>query len=84
VEKEINIPEKKHIKDKYIVCFAFLFLVIGSASAEENWWQFRGPRGDGHTTSTNLPLKWSEEGFGGGKFGLPLPQLTGGNCSRSV
>ena len=60
MKKEINFPQKKHITDKFIVCFAFLFLVIGSPSAEQNWWQFRGPSGDGHTTSTNLPLKWSE------------------------
>ena len=59
-EKKINFPRKTHIRDKLIVCFAFLFLVIVSASAEQNWWQFRGPSGDGHTTSTNLPLKWSE------------------------
>lgn len=25
-----------------------------------NWPQFRGPRGDGHTSSTGLPLHWSE------------------------
>lgn len=25
-----------------------------------NWPQFRGPRGDGHTSSTGLPLQWSE------------------------
>ena len=46
MEKEINIPEKMHITDKFIVCDVFLFLVIGLASAEQNWWQFRGPRGD--------------------------------------
>ena len=60
MKQEINFPRKIHIRDKLIFSFAFLFLVIVSASAEENWWQFRGPSGDGHTTSTNLPLKWSE------------------------
>ena len=46
----------------HIVCFAFSFFMLGSAwaSAHENWWQFRGPSGDGHTNSTGLPLKWSE------------------------
>lgn len=28
--------------------------------AEENWPQFRGPRGDGSTTAKGLPLKWAE------------------------
>jgi len=32
----------------------------GLASAGENWPQFRGPGGDGHSDATGLPLKWSE------------------------
>lgn len=37
-------------------------LAAGSLSTADdlNWPQFRGPRGDGHTTSTGLPLHWSE------------------------
>ncbi len=37
-------------------------LALGSLStaADLNWPQFRGPRGDGHTLSTGLPLHWSE------------------------
>ncbi|MDZ4817959.1 MAG: PQQ-binding-like beta-propeller repeat protein, partial [Planctomycetota bacterium] len=27
----------------------------------ENWPEFRGPTADGHSTATNLPLKWSEQ-----------------------
>ncbi len=34
-------------------------LAVPSAGAE-HWNQFRGPRGDGQTTSTSLPLQWSE------------------------
>jgi len=30
-------------------------------AAETNWPEFRGPSGDGLSTSTNLPLRWSEE-----------------------
>jgi len=45
---------------KRLACFAFLFLTLNTVSAGESWWQFRGPSGDGHTTSTGLPLKWSE------------------------
>ncbi len=29
-------------------------------AAEESWWQFRGPNGNGHTTATDLPLEWDE------------------------
>ena len=33
--------------------------VAGSLSADEDWWQFRGPTGEGHTAQ-RLPLTWSE------------------------
>ena len=32
----------------------------GSLSAEDSWWQFRGPNSDGHTASKGLPLEWDE------------------------
>lgn len=35
-------------------------LVACVAQAEENWPQFRGPNGDGHSDATGLPLTWSE------------------------
>lgn len=42
-----------------------VLLVAVSASsslpADDNWWQFRGPTGDGHAQATDLPLKWNEE-----------------------
>ena len=37
-----------------------LWVAVGAASAGENWPQFRGPGGDGHTDATGLPLTWSE------------------------
>jgi len=37
-----------------------LMLSAASAVAEENWPQFRGPSGDGHTDAVGLPLTWSE------------------------
>ncbi|MBI5759722.1 MAG: PQQ-binding-like beta-propeller repeat protein [Planctomycetales bacterium] len=39
-----------------------LLLSCGSAAlrAGENWPQIHGPRGDGHSDSTGLPLTWSE------------------------
>lgn len=42
---------------------ASLLLVVfctGSVVAEESWWQFLGPSGDGHTSSTGLPVKWTD------------------------
>ena len=29
-------------------------------AAEQSWWQFRGPKGDGHAMATELPLEWDE------------------------
>ena len=41
-----------------VILFAF---TTGAASAEPNWPRWRGPRGDGHSPVTNLPLNWSAE-----------------------
>ncbi len=35
-------------------------LSASSVDAEETWWQFLGPRGNGHTGSMALPVKWTE------------------------
>ncbi|MEO2046522.1 MAG: PQQ-binding-like beta-propeller repeat protein [Pirellulales bacterium] len=32
----------------------------GSLQAGDDWWQFRGPEGNGHAHTIKLPLKWSE------------------------
>ena len=38
-----------------------VFCLLGClALAGENWTQFRGPRGDGLTAETGLPVTWSE------------------------
>lgn len=34
-------------------------LTLPAAPAAENWPGWRGPRGDGSTTETNLPIQWS-------------------------
>lgn len=34
-------------------------LCLAQSLAAENWPQFRGPRGDGMSAETNLPLRWS-------------------------
>src|SRR5438128_6871044 len=35
-------------------------LLVFSACANDNWPQFRGPNGDGHSDSRGLPMTWSE------------------------
>src|SRR5438874_9826567 len=35
-------------------------LVLPLAEEDVNWPQFRGPKGDGKSISTGIPLKWSE------------------------
>jgi outer membrane protein assembly factor BamB len=44
---------------------AAVFLVLLAAlplrAAETNWPEFRGPRGDGTSSATKLPLHWSEQ-----------------------
>jgi outer membrane protein assembly factor BamB len=37
-----------------------LLCSVGVARGGDNWPQFRGPDGQGHSDSTGLPLKWSE------------------------
>ena len=35
-------------------------LLVATVWSDENWPQFRGPAGQGHSTATALPLTWSE------------------------
>lgn len=50
-------------------------LLAGSAAADENWPQWRGPALNGTSTSTNLPEKWSEtENI---KWKVKLPSWSG-------
>lgn len=39
---------------------AFVLSLAALSLNAENWPQFRGPRGDGHSSARNLPLIWSE------------------------
>lgn len=45
-----------------LTCCTFLVLAlfVGSANAGDNWPQFRGPTGNGHSDAVGLPLEWSE------------------------
>jgi outer membrane protein assembly factor BamB len=56
------------------IAFSFAFFVALHLSAQEtNWPQFRGPRGDGTSISTGLPLHWSEEAPAAGiKWKTPI------------
>jgi outer membrane protein assembly factor BamB len=48
-----------------IFAHAFFFLgaagALAAANAPDEWPEFRGPTGQGHTTGKNLPLEWSTE-----------------------
>ena len=48
-----------------------LALSILAAQAESVWPQFRGPRGDGTSLATNVPLTWSETNHLVWKVSLP-------------
>jgi len=44
------------------VLIVFVVIIAANiARAEDYWWQFRGPQGNGHTDATGLPLKWDEK-----------------------
>ena len=42
------------------VVSALVLCVCSAALAEENWNQFRGPRGDGTSTAKGLPVKFAD------------------------
>src|SRR5256885_9877611 len=45
---------------KSALIFGALIAVGGSRPAAENWTEFRGPGGAGHSEATGLPREWSE------------------------
>ena len=48
-----------HIMTRAFLCL--LALVAFPVVAQDNWPQFRGPSGQGESTSTGLPITWSEK-----------------------
>ncbi|MCP3959520.1 MAG: PQQ-binding-like beta-propeller repeat protein [bacterium] len=52
------------------VLLSLLYLLFPTMAHAE-WPQFRGPRGDGHSTATGLPLTWSEDDNVAWKVALP-------------
>jgi outer membrane protein assembly factor BamB len=51
---------------------ALVICICTTALADENWNQFRGPRGDGTSTETGLPVKF-EEGSSAIVWKIPVP-----------
>ncbi len=45
---------------RFPLCLVLASCFAAFTSAAENWPEFRGPRGDGTTTATALPIEWSE------------------------
>lgn len=39
---------------------AFYMLFVAVTASAEDWWQFRGPTGQGHADGENTPIQWSE------------------------
>ena len=46
---------------KIIFILLLSITTLHSAPSEKQWWQFRGPSGNGHTDSSGLPLEWDEK-----------------------
>ena len=42
------------------IVIVLLSLLATTEAAEESWWQFLGPNGNGHTASSDLPTNWTE------------------------
>ena len=41
--------------------FSLSFSVITASVQAQNWPEFRGPGGEGHSSTKNLPLEWDQE-----------------------
>ena len=51
---------------KHLSLFLLFLGILSSVTfADTNWPEFRGPRGDGSSDATGLPLQWSERGADG-------------------
>jgi hypothetical protein len=57
------VTDQNEIKTRIVIVLIivlFALLSAGYAQQTDNWPQFRGPDGDGHSAARGLPLKWSE------------------------
>ncbi|MEZ6147158.1 MAG: PQQ-binding-like beta-propeller repeat protein [Planctomycetaceae bacterium] len=55
-----TLTESSVSRASLLFCLLLILLCGDFLAAEEPWWQFRGPKGDGQTTATDLPLEWDE------------------------
>ena len=46
---------------RFILLLLIAFNAGESLLGEDQWWQFRGPNGNGHIQAPNLPLNWTED-----------------------
>ncbi len=60
VSRRENVDAVREQCLRITALFVAVALMAKPASAGENWPEFRGPRGDGHSDATGLPLTWSE------------------------
>ena len=49
------------LKDSFWILLLSFAGLVHTAAQESNWPEFRGPRGDGTSVSTNLPLTWTDQ-----------------------
>lgn len=56
-----------------ITLISFVCLFAPSSANAENWPQWRGPRGNGISSETGVPIKWSEEENVAWRLPLPGP-----------
>lgn len=45
---------------RFLLAIGLFGLAVSGSAAWDDWPQFRGPGGQGHSASTGLPLRWSE------------------------
>ena len=45
---------------KSTLTFLLFVIAVGSAVADQNWYQFRGPTGRGHAGDAKIPTSWDE------------------------
>lgn len=55
----MNAPDPPLVVRRSFRLWPGLLLFAASASNAENWPQFRGPTGQGHSTETGVPLQWT-------------------------
>jgi hypothetical protein len=56
----IRLAGRGAVVSRLYVMMLFVAAALRVGGAEANWPEFRGPRGDGTATATNLPLHWGE------------------------